>query len=92
MTIQWDNKFQGVRVLLDAGCSEPVLSSEIVKRYQGLEFKRSTQVVIECFDGSICTAIGHLYTYSINLNLDYHWSRELFEVGPTDDECDIMML
>jgi hypothetical protein len=25
------------------------------------------------------------------LNLDHHWSRGSFEVGPADDECDIMI-
>ena len=91
MTIHWDNKCQQVRVLLDSGCSVPVLSSGIVKKYQVPEFKRSTPLVVERFDGSICPDIGYSYTYPLNLNLEHHWSRESFEVGPTDDECDIMM-
>jgi hypothetical protein len=76
---------------LDLGCSIPVLSSEIGKWYQVPEFKWSTPLVVERFDRSICPDIGYSYTYPLNLNLDHHWSRESFEVGPTDDECDIMI-
>jgi hypothetical protein len=57
VTIHWDNKCQQVRVLLDSAYSVPVLSSEIVKRYQVPEFKWSTLLVIERFDGSICRDI-----------------------------------
>jgi hypothetical protein len=39
MTIHWDNECLEVRVLLDSGCSVPVLSSKIVKSYQVPEFK-----------------------------------------------------
>jgi hypothetical protein len=91
MTIHWNNQCQQVRVLLDSGYSVPVLSSKIVQWYQVLEFKRSTPLVVEHFDGSICPDTGHSYTYLLNLNLDHHWGRKFFEVRSTDDECDIMM-
>jgi hypothetical protein len=91
MTIHWSNKCQQVRVLLDSGCSIPVLSSEIVKHYQVPEFKMSTPLVVERFDSLICPDIEHLYSYVLNLNLDHDWSRESFEVRPSDNMYDIMM-
>jgi hypothetical protein len=91
ITIPWDNKCQQVRVLLDSGCSVSVLSSEILNWHQVPEFKRSTPLIVEWFDGSICPDIGHSYTYLLNLNLEHHWSRASFVVGPTDDEYNILM-
>jgi hypothetical protein len=91
MTIDWDNKYEQVRILLDSGCSVPGLSSKIVKRYQVPEFKWSTLLVVEWFDGSIGPDIGFSYTDLFNFNLEHHWSREFFKVRLTDDECDIMI-
>jgi hypothetical protein len=91
MTSYWDNKYQQVRVLLDSECSGPMLSSKIVKQYQVPEFERSTSLVVDQFDDSICYDIWYSFPYLPNLNLNYHWSRESFEVGPIDDEYDIMM-
>jgi hypothetical protein len=68
-----------------------MLSSEIVKLYQVHELKRSTLLVVEWFDSLICLDIGYSYTYLHNLNLDYHWSKKSFEVGPNDYNYDIMM-
>jgi hypothetical protein len=91
MTIHCDNMCQQVRVLLDPGCCVPILCSEIVKWYQVPEFKWSTLLVVDRIDRLICPDIGHSYTYPLNLNLDHHWSRESFEVRPTDNTCDIMI-
>jgi hypothetical protein len=68
-----------------------MLFSEIIKWYQVSEFKRSTPIVVEQFDGSIYPDIGHSYTYPLNLNLDHHRCKESFGVGSTDDECNIMI-
>jgi hypothetical protein len=51
----------------------------------------STLLVVEPFDSSMYPDIGYLDTYPLYLNLDHHWITDSFEVGPTADECNIMM-
>lgn len=92
MNIYWKNEpKRPLRVLLDSGCSTPVLSSSWATKYNVPSYKRDIPIAIENFAGQIVPEAGRKYTYPLCLQYQEHFTKESFEIAPMDDECEIML-
>jgi hypothetical protein len=54
--------------------------------------ERAEPKIVENFVGKIEPEIGLAYTYPVRLQQRNHFSVESFEIGPTDSECDPILL
>jgi len=80
-----------VTVLLDTGCSVPLISEGMAKRLQLRLFKREEQRLIENFTGETVKGAGEFYTNPLMLQHQRHFTWEVMEVAPMDKEIDIFL-
>jgi len=91
MMIHWDNQKYRARVLLDTGCSTPLISKQIVEKLT-LPCQRHEQTIaIRNFTGELVPGAGQEYTIPITLQHREHYSQEVFEVAPLESEVDIFL-
>jgi len=90
MTIHWKHHKCRARVLLDTGCSTPLISKQIVEKMT-LPCKRHKQnISISNLTGELVPGGGQEYTIPIMLQHREHYSQEVFEVAPLEPEVDIL--
>jgi len=80
-----------VTVLLDTGCSVPLISERTAKRLQLRLFKHEERRLIENFTGETVKGAGEFYTNPLMLQHRRHFTQEVMEVAPMDKEIDIFL-
>jgi len=91
MIISWGPTQYVVRILLDTGCSVPVISTKISKKYNIPRIcRRSTAPLQNCL-GEEVKAAGMEYTEPLMLQHRKHYSQGVFEVAPLEPEVDIFL-
>jgi len=80
-----------VRVLLDTGCSIPLVNKETARRLQIPMLKHDATIRIENYTGQQVEEAGILYTKTLLLQHRRHFSKENFEVTPIEPEVDIFL-
>jgi hypothetical protein len=91
MILHSDNQELPVRALLDSASSLPILSKSFATRYSIKSFIRTEQLEVQTFAGDSCPDIGKEYSYPLLLQHHKHWTKESFEISPTDSDCDILI-
>jgi len=80
-----------VQVLLDTGCSVPLVNMETARKLQLPMLKHSPAIHIENFTGQTMEEAGIFYTKPLLLQHRWHFSRETFEVTPMEPEIDAFL-
>lgn len=92
MTLIYNHKEHPVRVLLDTGCSVPVMSFSQCRKWRLPMFKRDKVRKMLSFDATCVENAGRYYTDALVLrHQEDHFSRLNFELSNMDDECDIIL-
>jgi len=80
-----------VRILLDTGCSIPLLNQKTAERL-GITLQKHNQIIpIENFMGQPVEGAGQYYTESLLLQHRWHVTRERFEVSTMEEGIDIFL-
>jgi len=80
-----------VRVLLNTGCSVPLVNKETAWRLQIPMLKHDSTICIENYTGQQVEEAGIFYTKPLLLQHWRHYSQEIFEVTPMEREVDIFL-
>jgi len=75
-------------VLLDTGCSVPLVNQETAQRLQVPMLKDDPAIRIENYTGQHVEKAGIYYTKPLLLQHRQHFSKETFEVTPMEPEVD----
>jgi len=80
-----------VEVLLDTGCSIPLINQQTVEKL-GIPVKgHKNPRVVENFTGETVKGAGQYYTKQLCLQHRRHFTNEQFEVSPMEKEIDIFL-
>jgi len=91
MIFSWGPTQYAVRVLLDTGCSVPLISIRITEKYDILRVCRRRAAPLQNCSGEEVKGAGMEYTEPLLLQQRKHFSREVFEVAPLESEVDIFL-
>jgi len=90
--LHWGNKDScQVRVLLDTGCSTPLISNQLVEKLSLSCVEYKQEIAIRNFTGELVPEAGQRYTSAVMLQHRQHYTREVFEVAPLEAEVDIFL-
>ena len=91
MILHQGNSQFPVRALLDTASSLPILSKHFASRNKISTFVRTEQLDVQTFAGETCPDIGKEYSYPLLLQHHNHWTKDSFDISPTDGDCDILL-
>ena len=93
MKLSWDGSPEIiVRSMLDCWANVPVVSQALVAVYKIPGVLRCHACVITTFEGQLSNSnAGRAYTQSCTLRVGAHHTRETFEIGPLQDDHDILL-
>jgi len=80
-----------VRVLLDTGCSVPLVNKETAQKLQIPMLKHDSAIRIQNYTGQHVEEAGIFYMKPLHLQHRRHFSKEIFEVTPMEPEVDIFL-
>ena len=87
MAIHWHpDRRHYVRVLLDTGCTTPLINTGLAKRLGLPCLRRRQEVEIRNFTGELVKGAGQQYTKPILLQHKHHYTKEVFEVAPLEPQ------
>jgi len=86
MIVSWGLTQHAVRVLLDTGCSVPLISTRITEQLDILRICRSKAAPLLNCSGEEVKGAGMEYTKPLLLQHRKHYSREVFEVASLEPE------
>ena len=80
-----------IKVLLDTGCSIALINQKTVDKW-GIQKKEHRKArTIESFTGATVSGAGQYYTKPLRLQHRKHFSREVFEISPMEEEIDVFL-
>ena len=91
MMLLWDNKKTTVHVLLDTGCSVPLISKKFTSEKAIPTLSHKNSIDIRNFSGDIVKGAGENYTLPLLLQHRKHYTQEVFEVVPLEPDVDIFL-
>ena len=80
-----------VRALLDPGCSINLMNQRTADKLGILRKKHEKTRTVESFTGTIVQGAGQYYTEPMRLQHRKHWTKEVFEISPMEDNIDIFL-
>jgi len=80
-----------VQVLLDTGCSVPLVNKKTARALQIPMLKHDPAICIENYTGQNVEKVGIFYTKLLLLQHRRHFSKEAFEVTPMEPEVVIFL-
>ena len=92
MVIRWhpEHRHQ-VRVLLDSGCTTPLISTPLAERLKIPCLRRKEQVELRDFTGELVKGAGQLYTQPLLLQHRRHYTKEVFKVTTLEPGVDVFL-
>ena len=90
VTMLLENKTP-VTVLLDSGCTTPIISAALVARLRLRCYRHEKPLQIRAFDGTIVQGAGQDFTPPLNLQYRAHFTKEVFQVATLDMSSDILL-
>jgi len=92
MVIRWhpEHRHQ-VQVLLDSGCTTPLISTPLAERLKIPCLRRKEQVELRDFTGELVKGAGQLYTRPLLLQHRHHYTKEVFEVTTLEPGVDVFL-
>jgi len=91
MIISWGPTQHAVRVLLDTGCSVPLISTRITEQLNIPRIRRREAAPLLNCSGEEVKGAGMEYTELLLLQHRKHYSQEVFEVVPLELEVDLFL-
>jgi len=92
MILHLDGKRHQVKVLLDTGCSIPLINQQTVEKL-GVEYEAHEKPrTIESFTGETVKNAGQYFTKPLRLQHRNHFTNEQFEVSPMEKDLDLFLL
>jgi len=91
MTLQWGGREEAVRVLLDTGCSVPLISKETVRRTGIAQERKNKPTPIRNCSREEVPGRGEKVTGELVLRHHRHYTREIFEVAPLEPGVDVFL-
>jgi len=91
MLLHVEQKRDRVQVLLDTGCSVPLVNQETAQRLQVPILKHDPAIRIENYTGQHVEKAGIYYTKPLLLQHRQHFSKETFEVTPMEPKVDLFL-
>jgi len=91
MVLHHGIKQHTVRMLLDTGCSVPLINQKTAAKLQIPLRKHKRKRIIENYEGKTVDDAGSHYTGLVTLQHHRHYSWESFEVSPMEAEIDIFL-
>jgi len=91
MIISWGPTQHTVRVLLDTGCSVPLISTRITEQLDIPRIRRREAAPLLNCSGEEVKGAGMEYTEPLLLQHRKHYSWEVFEVAPLEPEVDLFL-
>ena len=80
-----------VTVLIDSGCTTPIMSTTFIKQNDLPYIRRSSPLVIEDLAGDAIKGAGELYTPPFLLQHKRYWTAELFESCVCEKGIDVVL-
>jgi hypothetical protein len=92
MMMHWgiENQYR-VRVLLDTGCTTPLISKNLLEKKNIPCRLHEHGIAIRNFTGELVPGAGQKYTEPMLLRHRNHYTQETFEVAPLTPEVDIFL-
>jgi len=91
MIVSWGPTQYAVRVLLDTGCSVPLISTMVTKKYDIPRVRRCRAAPLQNCSGEEVKGAGLEYTEPLLLQHRKHFSRKVFEVTSLEPEVNIFL-
>jgi len=91
MVLKRERQNHRVQVLLDTGCSIPLINRKTVVRLGIPLLRHDSAIPIENFTGEAVKGAGQYYTKPLTLQHQRHTIRESFEVSPMEEGTDIFL-
>jgi len=91
MLLSTETQDHRVRVLLDTGCSIPLLSQKAAEKLGIALRPHDLTIPIENFTGQTVEGAGQYYTEPLLLQHRRQVTRERFEVSPMEEGVDIFL-
>jgi len=83
------NNFLKARVLPDTGSNTFIMSDRFASNVPKVQ--RDVPIPVSDFAGNIVPGIGQAFTVPVLLKYQEHYTKESFEIGPLDDELDLVL-
>jgi len=80
-----------LQVLLDTGCSVPLINKETMRKFRIPILRHNPAIHIENYMGQNVEEAGLFYTKLLILQHRRHFSQETFEVTPIEPEVDVFL-
>jgi len=91
MVLTKEGQNQWVRVLLDTGCSIPLINQRTVEKLRIALLRHNSAIPIENFTGQTVEGAGQYHTKLLLLQYRRHVTRESFKVSPMEEGTDIFL-
>ena len=92
ITLYWgENRTEIIRVLLDTGSSEAILSEQTAKKYRLLLPNHPNTRLIHDYAGQNVPGAGEHFTSPLLIRHNKHFDRVLFEIAPLAKEYDVIL-
>jgi hypothetical protein len=92
MRLFWDGVQElPITVLLDCGSEVPIISDRFVMRHGVPKVERDAPIPIRDVAERIITGSGKAFTYPLRLSYDEHLSEDTYEIGPMEEDIDVIL-
>lgn len=91
MILHWGNQKKLVRVLLDMGCSMPLVSQQLAREENLPQMKREESARLRNCSGDVAPGRGEEVTKELTLQHRRHFTREIIDVTPRESEVDMFL-
>jgi hypothetical protein len=90
MVIHWADNQRRVHVLLDTGCSVPLINQELCGQAR-IALLHEEEIPLRNFSGEIVAEADQYYTQPLLLQHRRHFTRKTFEVAPLEPGVDLFL-
>jgi hypothetical protein len=80
-----------IKVLLDPGAEVPIISPYFMQKYNLTIVERKLPRPMRGFDGKLVKDTGKFFSLPLTFQYEDHWSRDVFEVSPLDQDIDALL-
>jgi hypothetical protein len=92
MVLHWGtNSLTTVHVLLDTGCSTPLISKTLIQKWSIPILKHEHTIPLYNFTGEQVPRAGHEYSRSALLQHRKDYTREVFEIPALEPDMDMFL-
>jgi hypothetical protein len=91
MLVTWGTIEIPIHVLLDTGCSTPLITNTFVNRWNILCLEHENPIPIRNFTGDLVFGVGLKYTRPVLLRYRKYYTQEVLEMALMEPEVDVFL-